>query len=44
MNIYDFDKTLYGSDSTMDFILFSIRKHPGLIRYLPIQARAFLKH
>lgn len=35
MNIYDFDKTLYGSDSTMDFLLYSIRKHPGLIRFLP---------
>ena len=44
MNIYDFDKTLYGSDSTMDFMLFSIRKHPGLLRYLPAQAAAFVKH
>ena len=44
MNIYDFDKTLYGSDSTLDFILFSIQKHPALIRYLPVQVIAFLKH
>ena len=35
MNIYDFDKTLYGSDSTMDFIFYSFRKHPGLVRFLP---------
>lgn len=35
MNIYDFDKTLYGSDSTMDFIFYSFRKHPALVRFLP---------
>ena len=35
MNIYDFDKTLYGSDSTMDFIFYSFRKYPGLVRFLP---------
>lgn len=44
MNIYDFDKTLYGADSTMDFILFSLKKHPSLLRYLPIQGLAFLRH
>lgn len=44
MNIYDFDKTLYGADSTMDFILFSLKKHPTLLRYLPVQGLAFLKH
>lgn len=44
MNIYDFDKTLYGSDSTLDFLIFSIKKHPSLLRYLPIQGIAFLKH
>ena len=35
MNIYDFDKTLYGSDSTMDFMVYSFKKHPGLVRFLP---------
>lgn len=44
MNIYDFDKTLYGADSTMDFILFSLKKHPALLRYLPVQGVAFIKH
>lgn len=44
MNIYDFDETIYGSDSTMDFIFFSIKKYPSLIRYLPIQGLAFLKY
>ena len=40
MNIYDFDGTLYDGDSTMDFILFSIKKHPALLRFLPLQGWA----
>lgn len=35
MNIYDFDGTLYGGDSTLDFILYSLKKHPALVRFLP---------
>lgn len=35
MNIYDFDKTLYGSDSTKDFLVYSVKKNPALIRFLP---------
>lgn len=35
MNIYDFDKTLYGSDSTVDFLKYSVKKYPSLIRFLP---------
>jgi len=35
MNIYDFDKTLYGSDSTVDFLKYSVKKHPSLLRFLP---------
>lgn len=35
MNIYDFDKTIYGDDSTKDFLLYSVKKHPELIRFLP---------
>lgn len=35
MNIYDFDKTIYGSDSTKDFLLYSLKKHPALVRFLP---------
>ena len=29
MNIYDFDGTLYAGDSTMDFLKFSLKKHPA---------------
>lgn len=41
MNIYDFDGTLYNGDSTFDFILYSLKKHPSLLRFLPGQALAF---
>ena len=38
MNVYDFDKTIYNGDSTVDFYLFSLKKKPLLIRHLPAQA------
>ena len=37
MNVYDFDKTIYNGDSTVDFYLFSLKKKPLLIRHLPTQ-------
>ena len=42
MNVYDFDKTIYNGDSTIDFYLFSLKKKPSLIRYIPIQAWGFV--
>lgn len=30
MNAYDFDKTIYNNDSTADFYIFCIKKHPSL--------------
>ena len=48
MNIYDFDGTLYDGDSTFDFLKYSIKKHPSLIRFLPgigiAGVRYFLKN
>ena len=44
MNIYDFDKTIYGSDSTQDFLLYSLKKHPGLLRFLPAMGWAAAEH
>ena len=44
MNIYDFDGTLYAGDSTMDFLKYSFRKHPALLRFLPAMGIAALKH
>ena len=26
MNVYDFDKTIYDGDSTLDFYIFSVKK------------------
>ena len=37
MNAYDFDGTIYRGDSTVDFYLFALRRHPSLIRYIPRQ-------
>lgn len=35
MNVYDFDKTIYKSDSTADFFLYSLKKHPKIFLLLP---------
>ena len=33
-NIYDFDKTIYKKDSTIDFFKFCLKKRPSIIKYL----------
>ena len=37
VNVYDFDKTIYDGDSTLDFYFFEIKKYLFLIRYFPKQ-------
>ena len=37
MNVYDFDGTIYDGDSTVDFLIYMYRKHPGLM--IPQAAR-----
>lgn len=44
MNVYDFDKTLYPGDSTVDFYLYCLRKKPALLRFLPLQMAGFIKY
>lgn len=44
MNVYDFDKTIYDGDSTLDFYKFCLKKQPQLIFILPIQLLAFIKY
>lgn len=44
MNIYDFDGTLYDGDSTVDFLLYSLKKHPALVRFAPYQGLAFVQY
>lgn len=35
MNAYDFDKTIYDGDSTADFYLFSLKRHPKILLLSP---------
>lgn len=44
MNVYDFDKTIYDGDSTVDFYFYLIRHQPHLLKFLPKQALAFVKY
>ncbi len=43
MNVYDFDKTIYNGDSTIDFFLFTVRKKPAVLKQLPATAAAALR-
>lgn len=42
MNVYDFDKTIYNGDSTVDFYKYVLKKHPSLLRFVPKQAFGFV--
>jgi len=44
MNAYDFDGTIYRGDSSVDFCLYALRRHPALIRFLPGMAGAALRY
>lgn len=44
MNVYDFDKTIYEGDSTIDFYLFCLKKYPQILKYLPKQILGMLKY
>lgn len=41
MKLYDFDKTIYRKDSTVQFYKFCLRKKPSLARYWILQLWAF---
>ena len=41
MKLYDFDKTIYKKDSTVQFYKFCLRKKPSLARYWFVQLWAF---
>lgn len=43
MNVYDFDNTIYSGDSTTDFFLFSIKRHPSVLCLLPSIFCGFIK-
>lgn len=42
MNVYDFDKTIYRNDSTADFFMYCLRKHPKIIVTTPKMFFAFV--
>lgn len=44
MNVYDFDKTIYDGDSTINFFLFSLKKDIKLVRFFPKQFFGFILH
>lgn len=44
MNVYDFDKTIYAGDSTLDFWLYCLRKHPGIATFGLRQLAAATRH
>lgn len=44
MNIYDFDNTIYKGDSTADFYLYCLKKHPGIFLNFPSLFIAFTKY
>lgn len=35
MNVYDFDGTIYHGDSTRDFYFYLLKRHVGIVKYLP---------
>lgn len=44
MNSYDFDKTIYNGDSTVNFFKFCIRKKPSVLLTVPRTGVYFLKY
>lgn len=45
MNVYDFDGTIYDSNCTAQFLLYSLLRHPGILfSYAPKAVCAFLKY
>ena len=43
IDVYDFDGTIYDGDSTLDFVLFAVRRHPVVLLGLPRIAGAAMK-
>lgn len=42
INAYDFDKTIYDGDSTIDFYVYCLKRNKSIILYLPIQFFGFI--
>lgn len=44
MNVYDFDKTIYYGDSTLDFYLFCLKRHKSIALCFPSLVCAYVKY
>ncbi|MBQ7964701.1 MAG: haloacid dehalogenase-like hydrolase [Ruminococcus sp.] len=44
MNVYDFDRTIYNGDSTVDFYLFCMWRHKRILLLLPSLLFAYIKY
>ena len=44
INVYDFDKTIYYNDSTSDFYVFCLKRHPKIAAHFPKTMLAFIKY
>ncbi len=44
MNVYDFDRTIYDGDSTVDFYFFCMKKHKKTLLLLPSLLCAYTKY
>lgn len=44
MNVYDFDKTIYDGDSTLDFYKYCVIHYPKILLCLPKQGIGFFKY
>ncbi len=42
MNAYDFDQTIYAGESSLEFILFYIKKDPQIIKFMPSVFKAVI--
>lgn len=44
ITVYDFDKTVYDGDSSIDFYKYCLKRKPSILKYLPIQAYGALMY
>lgn len=44
MNVYDFDKTIYAKDSSIDFYKFNLKQDWTIVRFAPMQLWALLNY
>ena len=44
MNVYDFDKTIYNGDSTLDFYFYCLKSNPKIILCIPKQIFYFINY